>query len=217
MNKSEKKFICIILLFIIILSVILIIKILSDRKYDEKMYEEIYSEYYETFGENNEIKENNKKDVEENKNITNTTINTDNNSTYKRTTKNDKVIASIMIPKLEIIYPVIRETTDEYLKIAPCKLDGGNPNEVGNLSIIGHNYKNNEFFSKLNTLEIGDRIILEDKKGGSLTYNVYDKFEVDNDDFSCVEEIRDNKIDLTLITCTNKDEKRFVIKSTANA
>ena len=81
MNKSEKKFICIILLFIIILSVILIIKILSDRKYDEKMYEEIYSEYYKTFGENNEIKENNKKDVEENKNITNTTINTDNNST----------------------------------------------------------------------------------------------------------------------------------------
>ena len=46
---------------------------------------------------------------------------------------------SLVIPKLSIKYPVINETTEEYLKIAPTKLFGPNANEVGNLCIIGHN------------------------------------------------------------------------------
>jgi len=102
------------------------------------------------------------------------------------------------------------------LKIAPCKLWGGEPNQVGNLSIIGHNYKNTQFFSKLNTLEIGDIVILQSISGSKLTYKVYDMFEVKNDDFACTEQSTDGTIELTLITCTNSKSKRYVVKCRAD-
>ena len=127
-----------------------------------------------------------------------------------------RVIASIVIPKIKIYYPVIAETSDEYLKIAPCKYWGGEPNEVGNLSIIGHNYKNTEFFSNINTLENGDKVILNSKTGSSLTYTVFDKYDVANNDFSCTNPTTDGTIDLTLITCTNKNSRMYVIKCRAN-
>ena len=60
-----------------------------------------------------------------------------------------RVIASISIPKISVFYPVIAETTEEYMKIAPTKLWGPNPNEVGNLCIIGHNWESEAFFIQL--------------------------------------------------------------------
>ena len=115
MNKLDNKIICIILICIIVLSTILIKKITSDKKYDEELYAQIYSEY-------NEIFENNISDYEQNKEDkpTNIVSNANSFATKQEETKieqkeiqRNKVIASIMIPKLTITYPVIEETTDE--------------------------------------------------------------------------------------------------------
>ena len=74
-------------------------------------------------------------------------------------------IGVINIPSINVNYPILSTYTDELLKIAPCKFHGPNPNEVGNLCIAGHNYKNSKFFSKVPTLELGDKIEITDLSG----------------------------------------------------
>ena len=139
MEKTERNIIIIICILILLLVLILLYIINEEPKYNKELYEEVYSEYNEIFEEDNK-KEN--------------YIVQDING------RNCRVIGKLTIPKLNINSPVINETTDELLKIAPTKYAGPNPNEVGNFCIIGHNYKNDQFFSNLSILEIGDKIIL---------------------------------------------------------
>ena len=42
-------------------------------------------------------------------------------------------VATVTIPSINCTYPVLNETTEELLKIAPCKFWGCDPNEVGNM------------------------------------------------------------------------------------
>lgn len=94
------------------------------------------------------------------------------------------------------------------LKIAPCRFHGPNPNEVGNLCIAGHNYKNSKFFSKVPNLQLGDKIEITDLSGRMLTYTVYDKFIVNPDELECTSQLTNGNKEITLITCTmitNKD------------
>ena len=48
----------------------------------------------------------------------------------------------IEIPSIDLHYPIISEISEDNLKIAPCKFYGSMPNEIGNLCIAAHNYKN---------------------------------------------------------------------------
>lgn len=73
-----------------------------------------------------------------------------------------KVVGLIEIDAIGINYPIIDTLTYDFLKIAPCKFYGPNPNEVGNLCIAGHNYNNYKFFSRLKKLNIGDTIYIYD-------------------------------------------------------
>lgn len=54
-------------------------------------------------------------------------------------------IGILNIPSLNIQYPILSSTSEQTLKVALTKYWGGNPNEVGNLCISGHNYKNSKF------------------------------------------------------------------------
>lgn len=74
----------------------------------------------------------------------------------------DKIIGIIEIPDININYPFFFDTTDELLKVSPCRFYGPLPNNVGNLCIAGHNYNNNKFFSKLNLLDFNSRIRIYD-------------------------------------------------------
>ena len=67
----------------------------------------------------------------------------------------------IKIPKIGINYPVISKTSEELLKISVNKFHGPNPNEVGNFCIVGHNYRNSRFFSKVPNLVVGDIVKLK--------------------------------------------------------
>ena len=92
---------------------------------------------------------------------------------------------------------------------------GSNVNHVGNLCIVGHNYKNNKFFSKLNELQINDKVYLTSNSQNKQEYFVYDKYEVKDTDFSCTSQETNGKIELTLITCTTKSDERLVVKCRA--
>lgn len=201
MDKGEKKLICCLLIGIIIGSSILIFKINSEPKYDETLYDEIYSEYEEILAKENQSYS------EEEKNAVYMKVNS----------KGEKyrVAGQIHIPKIGINYPIVYETSEEYLKIAPTKLFGPDINEPGNVCIVGHNYKNEQFFSRLSELENNDKINLLDNKGKRVSYLVYDKYEVAETDLSCTEQNTNGEREVTLITCTKKKDKRLVVKCRA--
>lgn len=122
-------------------------------------------------------------------------------------------IGVISIPSINVNYPILSTYTDELLKIAPCRFHGPNPNEVGNLCIAGHNYKNSKFFSKVPNLQLGDKIEITDLSGRMLTYTVYDKFIVNPDELECTSQLTNGNKEITLITCTNDNKQRHIIKA----
>lgn len=122
----------------------------------------------------------------------------------------------VTIPSLDISYPVLttaQETIDEVLKISIVKFWGGDPNEVGNYVVVGHNYKNKKMFGKLSSINIGDEVELTDLTGRTLKYEVYDKYKVDPNDTRCTSQRTNGKKEITLITCTNYGTQRLVVKA----
>ena len=123
-------------------------------------------------------------------------------------------IGRIQIPSINVDYVILSETSVDWLKISPCRFYGPEtPNEVGNLCIAGHNYRNKRFFSKVPTLKNGDKIKITDLNKRTVTYVVTDKYEVDPKDTSCLNQETDGKRVITLITCTNDSKKRVIIKA----
>ena len=122
-------------------------------------------------------------------------------------------IGVINIPSINVNYPILSTYSDALLKISPCKFHGANPNEVGNLCIAGHNYRNTKFFSKVPTLENGDIIEITDLGGNTLTYAVYDKFIVNPDELECTSQLTEGRKEITLITCTDDNKQRYIIKA----
>ncbi|MBQ2938569.1 MAG: sortase [Clostridia bacterium] len=127
-------------------------------------------------------------------------------------------IATIEIPKINVNYPILQgetgsvEETETLLKMSPCKYHGPEPNEKGNFCIVGHNYRNSKFFSKVPTLVSGDTIKITDLTGRTITYVVYDKYTVDPTDTSCTTQLTGGKKEVTIITCTDDSKLRVVVK-----
>ena len=130
-------------------------------------------------------------------------------------------IATINIPKINLQYPILDGETDSeaeteaLLKISPTKFWGSDPNEVGNFCIVGHNYRNSKFFSKVPTLENGDIIEITDLEGKTLRYSIYNKYQVSPEDLSCTSQLTNGKKEITLITCTNDSKMRVIVKAKA--
>ena len=130
-------------------------------------------------------------------------------------------IARINIPSIDCDYPILNmidpteEQMEEVLKISPVKFWGADPNEVGNFCIVGHNYRDTRFFSKVPTLENGDLIEITDLSGKTINYQVYNKYEVVPEDTSCTSQLTDGKKEITLITCTNDNKHRVIVKARA--
>lgn len=205
----KTKLIFCLLLIILCGSCVLIYKIEhTHQKYDSKLYNQIYEEYNHISAINSELQ--NSTDITQNSSTTVVFNKNSSGTTYM-------TIGILSIPKINISYPIINACTEENLNIAPTKLLGPTPNTVGNLVIVGHNNWNKEFFSNLHKLENGDIVTLKDSIGNNLTYKVYDKYEIKQDDFSCLEQNTNNKIELTLLTCVKyKKNKRLVVKCVAD-
>ncbi len=136
------------------------------------------------------------------------------NTVYKTSSGTQYKVDSILnIPSLGINYPVISDCTTELLKISLNKFWGGEPNEVGNYCIVGHNYDGKDiFFGKLNRIQNGDIVELEDKQGRKLQYQVYNKFIVQPTDVACTSQLTNGKTEMTLITCSEGGKTRLIVK-----
>ena len=141
------------------------------------------------------------------------------NEIVKDTQIGDKTYSTeaiITIPKIDISYPVLSESSDELLEISVNRYwpekDKMNPNDVGNYCIVGHNYRNGKMFGRLHELENGDIVELEDMTGRKLKYEVYYKYIVEPTDTKCTSQLTNGRRELTLITCTNYGTQRLVVK-----
>ena len=128
------------------------------------------------------------------------------------TTQNN-LFGIIEIPKINLYYPVFSILTEENLKVSPCKFYGNSLGDTGNICIAGHNYNNDMFFSKINLLEQNDEIFIYNNIGIKYTYSVTENYEVKEDDLSPILNYNQNEKNLTLITCNNLNNNRFVIKA----
>lgn len=125
------------------------------------------------------------------------------------------VIGVIKIDKIKIDYPILSSTSDELLTVAPCRFAGPMPNEVGNLCIAGHNYIDNTFFAKITNLEKDDEISIFDLNGQMVNYYVTEKFEIENNDFSCTTQETNGEKWLTLMTCNSIKGTRIIVRAIA--
>ena len=127
--------------------------------------------------------------------------------------KKYSTVGSISIPKINVNYPILSETSPSLLKVSVCKFWGSYPNQVGNLCIAGHNYRNKRFFSKVLNLVVGDIIEITDLNQNTLQYSVYDKYTVDEDNVSCTSQLTNGEKIVTLITCTNDSKQRVIVQA----
>lgn len=123
------------------------------------------------------------------------------------------VIGIIKIDKIGIEYPILSETTDELLKISPCKFFGPDPNKIGNLCIVGHNFNDERFFSNISFLNAGDLIKIYAPANVCVYYKVYAVYEIEKTDMSCTSQETNGKKEITLITCNNINKKRLIVKA----
>ncbi len=132
---------------------------------------------------------------------------------YKCTT-----VATINIPKIAVNYPILKgetgseQETEALLKSSPTEFWGNGANQVGNFCIVGHNYRNKRFFSKVPTLVNGD-IIEISTTNETVQYSVYSKYVVEPTDVSCTSQKTDGKREITLITCTDDSKQRVIVKA----
>lgn len=126
-----------------------------------------------------------------------------------------KVIGKIIIDKINLDDFILEKTTDASLNSGLTKFWGPNINEPGNFSITGHNYKigRSALFSRLNELNIGDTFELQDKTYRKITYKIYNKYIVDPEDTSSIDQNKDGKREVTLITCTKGAQRRIILKA----
>lgn len=127
--------------------------------------------------------------------------------------KTYETIGIIRIPKINLTYPILSQTTDALMKVAPCKFHGASPNEVGNLCIIAHNYRRTGvFFSDVDTLVVGDIVEIQDLSQRTIQYEVYDVHTVEPDNVSDTTQKTNGRREVTLITCTDDSKQRIIVR-----
>lgn len=124
-----------------------------------------------------------------------------------------QVIGLIQISKINLEYPILIETTQDSLTKSITRFGNGEVNGVGNLCLAGHDYINNSMFGGINKLENGDEILITDLYGNTVTYTVFDKYTTNPDDTSVLESIDSTKREVTLITCSNGNKDRLIIRA----
>jgi len=124
-----------------------------------------------------------------------------------------KVIGIIKISKIDIEYPILEKTDKTSLNLSITKFWGEKINQKGNLVLAGHNNLNNKMFGKIDKLENGDIIELTDSQMVTVQYKVFKTYVIDPNDITCILPEDENSREVTLITCTNGNKERFIVKA----
>ena len=201
MKKANKQLIIYKTILYILLTILLITVILIIYKYGSNQINEKESqEVIETF-----------KNIESSKEQ-------EDQTEIELEYKGYKMIGIVKIPKINIEYPIIEigdidpESAKAPMKLSIIKYWGENVNDYGNLSIAGHNNKDGTMFGKTKKLQRGDIVELTDLKNQTIQYSIYDIFVTDPNDVSILLP-KDNIREVTLITCTNGNKERLILKA----
>ena len=194
--------------FVIIISIIIYIFVRQWIEIEEtkKVDKQVQTSFVSTENANiiNEIQE---------ENITQDSSYSQTEESILTTYKGYPVIAKLEIPKIDLETYVISEYSDQALGVSVTKFYGGNPNEVGNFCIAGHNYITKNMFHDLKKLSIGDTFTLIDTKHHEGIYKIYLVETVKPDETQCLSQKTDGRIEVTLITCTTDSSKRIIVKA----
>ena len=114
-------------------------------------------------------------------------------------------VGYLSIPALNLELPVIGQSNEANLEIAPCRFYGTVYNK--NFVIGGHRYRRH--FRKLSTLGYGERLSFTDMEGNVYTYEVveYEVLEPNQAEYLC-----SGDWDLSLFTCTPGGLTRVVLR-----
>lgn len=126
--------------------------------------------------------------------------------------KGYKVAGKLEMPTINIRYPILDTITDaNAIEISVGILYGPGINQIGNTTIIGHNYNNGLFFGKNKNLQIGQKIYITDMQGQKLEYTIFDKYYTPESDTSYITRQTDGKIEVSLVTCDTTGANRLVV------
>ena len=107
---------------------------------------------------------------------------------------------------------VLDRSTKESMEVAVGIAYGPGLNKVGNTVILGHNYRNNSFFSNNDKIEEGDPIYITDSETGTrIKYIVYNKYVAGSDEFEYATRDTAGKREISLSTCTDDVKSRLII------
>lgn len=124
-----------------------------------------------------------------------------------------KVDAQLMIPKINLETYILKEYTEEGMKLCAAKFWGPEPNEIGNFCIAGHNYNKENMFNHLIDLEIEDELYLIDSQNGKYEYEIYDIYKVKPQNIAPLNQETNGKRVITLITCVNYSKNRLIVQA----
>ena len=129
-----------------------------------------------------------------------------------KATGDDGLIGILEIPEINQELPIIGKWSYDLLKISVCRYKGPDPNDKGNLVIIGHNYKSGAHFGDLSELSVGSEVFLTNAKTGErVRYEVYQIKSVAPDAFSALKSYHE-PVGLTLMTCRNNGTNRLLVR-----
>lgn len=195
--KIYKTIFCMLLIAIIVIIGMIIYKYGSNQK-NEKESQEVVTAFSNIDFSKNEEKTENQIQLE-----------------YK----GYKVIGIVKIPKINIEYPILEienidpKSAEKPMKLSIIKYWGENVNDYGNLSIAGHNNKDGTMFGKTKKLQKGDIVELTDLNGQTIQYSIYDIFVTDPNDVNILLPKDEIIREVTLITCTNGNKERLILKA----
>lgn len=221
MFKSKYSNFLTIVLIIAIIFITVLVTILAMNAYkkykNDKEVENIISIFQNNIEQDVSTNTSAENMIEQNTIITNTTVgNTSTEGRRPVTYYNNYVmIGYIEIPKINIKYPILEKETVSSLEQSVAVRYPDNPqiNKPGNVVIAGHNYRNGQFFSKLENVSTGDKIKITDANGKTLIYTVYEKYETTPEDVAYITRNVGENTEITLVTCTDDSNARIIVKA----
>ena len=129
------------------------------------------------------------------------------------------ISGTIEIPAIKLKYPVIAQSdySTSALDTSVVERYGNGLNQVGNTTIVGHNYRNGLFFSNNKKLQIGDKIYITDLSGKRLSYTIYNKYEGSDTESDYMTRDTQGAIEISLSTCTDDSKARLIIWAKADS
>ena len=124
-----------------------------------------------------------------------------------------EVLGTINIPKTKCKYPILNQVTKKSLETAVAVLYpiDAELNVDNNVTIVGHNYRNNLFFSNNYKLREGDTIEITSPYE-KVTYVIYDYHYLEPSDASYMQrDIPEGVREIALSTCNDDSSQRLVI------